>query len=157
MKSRLFASVALGAAVMLGATGCSMISTQATTIQYAPSDGVIVEGSGPLKVSNVLIVANEDGSMGNLIAAIVNDTAESHTLHMEIGEGSGVIEASVRVPANTIISLGTEETDPLLLEDLDVMPGSDVPVYFQSGDSEGTIVSVAVLDGKQEYLRHLVP
>jgi len=142
---------------MLGATGCSMISTQATTIQYAPSDGVIVEGSGPLKVSNVLIVANEDGSMGNLIAAIVNDTAESHTLHMEIGEGSGVIEASVRVPANTIISLGTEETDPLLLEDLDVMPGSDVPVYFQSGDSEGTIVSVAVLDGKQEYLRHLVP
>jgi len=157
VKSRLVASVALGAAVMLGATGCSMISPQATTIQYSPSDGVFVDDSGPLKVRNVLIVANEDGSQGNLIAAIVNDTAETQTLRMEIGEGSGVIEKSVRVPANTILSFGTEETEPLLLDGLDTMPGADIPIYFQSGDSDGTVVSVAVLDGAQKYLAHLVP
>ena len=35
MKPRLIASLAIGALVVLGTTGCSMISTQATTITYS--------------------------------------------------------------------------------------------------------------------------
>ena len=62
MKPRLIASLAIGALVVLGTTGCSMISTQATTITYSAAEGVNVHGAGPLEVRNALIVANEDGS-----------------------------------------------------------------------------------------------
>ena len=48
--------------VVLGTTGCSMISPQATTIPYSAADGVNVPASGPLKVRNALFVANEDGT-----------------------------------------------------------------------------------------------
>ena len=156
MKPRLIASLAIGALVVLGTTGCSMISTQATTITYSAAEGVNVHGAGPLEVRNALIVANEDGSEGNFVAAIVNQTDESVTLNMEFGEG-GAIKESIRVPANSVVSLGTEDTEPLLIEELDTLPGSDIPAYFQSGDAEGVLVSVPVLDGGLAYLAPLVP
>jgi hypothetical protein len=154
VKSRLIASVALGAVVLLGATGCSMISPQATTIAYAPSDGITVDGTGPLKLRNVLIVANDEGTAGNLIGAIVNETSDPQTLKLDIREGE--ITDSIRVPANSVVSLGTEDTDPLLIDGLDAMPGSDLPVYFSSGD-QGTLATVPVLDGQLDYLREFVP
>ena len=156
MKPRLIASLAIGALVVLGTTGCSMISTQATTITYSAAEGVNVHGAGPLEVRNALIVANEDGSEGNFVAAIVNQTDESVTLNMEFGEG-GAIKESIRVPANSVVSLGTEDTDPILLKGLDTPPGADIAGYFQSGDAEGVLVSVPVLDGGLKYLAPLVP
>ena len=74
MKSRLFASLAVGAAVVLGTTGCNLVAPQATTIDYSASDGVNVPESGPLQVRNALIVADEEGTVGNFVAAIVYDT-----------------------------------------------------------------------------------
>jgi hypothetical protein len=156
-KGRVVASIAIGAALVLGTTGCSMISPQATTIQYSAAEGVNVYGSGPLAVRNAFIVANEDGSEGNLIAAIVNETDESQTLNIELGEGSSTIPVTVRVPANSTLSLGAEGEEPILIEDLDTLPGSDIPGYFQSGDAEGQLISVPVLDGALPYLESLVP
>lgn len=155
---RFFAVVAISAAVALGASGCSMISTQATTIEYSPSDGISVpNSSGPLHVRNALIVANEEGTDGNLVAAIVNDTAESQTLNIEYGEGSSASRVTVRVPAGDVISLGTDDTEPLLLEGIDMKPGANMPVFFQSGDGEGALSVVPVLDGSLEYLSDFVP
>ncbi|MDY0910826.1 DNA modification methylase [Microbacterium sp. CFBP9034] len=157
MKPRLIASLAIGTALVLGTTGCSMISPQATTIDYSAAEGVNVYGSGPLDVRNAFIVANEDGSQGNLVAAIVNQTDVSHTLRIELGEGSSAIPLTLRVPANTTISLGADGEDPILVEDLDTPAGADIPGYFQSGDGEGVLVSVPVLDGELDYLAPLVP
>jgi hypothetical protein len=157
VNRRLIASLAVGAAVVLGTTGCTLNSVQATSIPYSAAEGVNVWGSGPLQVRNALIVANEDGSEGNFVAAIVNQTDESHTLNIEFGEGDGAIEKTVRVPANSVVSLGTEDTEPLLIEELDTLPGSDIPAYFQSGDAEGVLVAVPVLDGGLSYLAPLVP
>ncbi|MCR2762567.1 DNA modification methylase [Microbacterium sp. zg.B48] len=157
MKSRLIASLALGALVVLGTSGCSMISVQATTLQYSPSDGVNIPDSGPLEVRNVLIVADEEGNDGNLVAAIVNATSDSQTLRIEFGEGSAKSTESIRVPANTTVSLGTEETEPLLLEGIDTKPGSDLPMYFQSGDADGILFTVPVLDDSLDYLAGLAP
>ncbi len=157
MKSRLIASLAVGALVVLGSSGCAMLSTQATAIQYSPSDGVNIPDSGPLQVRNVLIVADEDGTDGNLVAAIVNQTSDSHTLTIEYGEGSSKSTEEIRVPANTVLSLGNEETEPLLLEDINTKPGADLPMYFQSGDSEGVLFTVPVLDGSLDYLTDLAP
>jgi len=157
VKSRLIASLAVGALVVLGSSGCAMLSTQATAIQYSPSDGVNIPDSGPLQVRNVLIVADEDGTDGNLVAAIVNQTSDSHTLTIEYGEGSSKSTEEIRVPANTVVSLGNEETEPLLLEDINTKPGADLPMYFQSGDSDGVLFTVPVLDGSLDYLTDLAP
>jgi hypothetical protein len=155
VKSRLIASLALGAAVLLSTTGCAMLATQATTIPYSPSDGVNVPFSGPLQVRNALFVADESGKDGNLLAAIVNSTDKTETLHLEIGVDDPITE-TIRVPANTTVSLGVTD-DPLLVKGLDVKPGANVPVYFQSGDAEGVRVDVPVLDGTLDYLAPFVP
>ena len=157
MKSRLIASLAVSAFVVLGTSGCAMLSTQATTIPYSPSDGVNVPDSGPLQLRNVLIVTDEDGADGQLVAAIVNATGESHTLSIEYGEGSSASSERIRVPANSTISLGTEETEPLSLEGIDTKPGTNLPMFFQSGDAEGILFDVPVLDGALDYYGDLLP
>ena len=157
MKSRLIASLAVGALLLLGTTGCAMLSTQATTIPYSPADGVNIPDAGPLQVRNVLIVSDESGTDGNLVAAIVNETSDSQTLRIEYGEGSAKTDATIRVPANSILSLGDGETEPLLLEGIDTKPGANLPMYFQSGDGDGILFDVPVLDGALDYLADLAP
>jgi hypothetical protein len=157
VKPRLIASLAIGAAVILGTTGCSMISPQATTITYSAAEGVNVHGSGPLEVRNAFIVANEDGSQGNFVAAIVNQTDKSQTLNLEFGEGSSAVQKKVRVPANSVVSLGTKDEDPLLIDGLDTLPGAILATYFQSGDAAGVVAKIPVLDGQLTYLAPLVP
>ncbi|GAA5207402.1 DNA modification methylase [Microbacterium kyungheense] len=155
MNRRLIASLAVGAALVLSTTGCSMISPQATTIPYSAAEGVNVHDSGPLEVRNAFIVANEDGTAGNFVAAIVNQTEDTHTLNVEIGEGGPTL--TVRVPANTTVSLGSDEDEALEIEDFEGLPGTDVDAYFQSGDSDGALVSLPILDGSLDYLSAVAP
>lgn len=151
---RFIAAAALGAAVILGAGGCSMVSSQATTIPYSPADGVNVPDSGPINVRNALVVANEEGTEGNFIGAIINTTDERQTLHIEYGDDSSV---TIRVDGGETITLGSDGDDPLLLEDIDSLPGTTMPMYFQSGDAEGVLQQVPVLDGSLDYLAPYVP
>jgi len=113
VKSRLIASLALGAAVVLGTTGCNMLAPQATTIQYSASDGVNVPDSGPLKVRNALIIANEDGTLGNLVAAVVNSTEDDLTLNVSIDGQAQKLE----VGANSSVSLGVDSA-AMLFDDV---------------------------------------
>ncbi|MFT4231075.1 MAG: DNA modification methylase [Microbacterium sp.] len=154
-KSRLLAALALSAAVALGATGCTFITPQSTELEYSPSDGVEVFGSAPLQVRNALVVANEEGTAGNLVAAIVNPTDGPLTLRLEVGEAR--TPASLLVPADSVVSLGTAGTAPLALSGFDTAPGAVVPIYFQSGDEDGVRVDVPVLDGTLPYYAELAP
>lgn len=153
MNTRRLAPVALAVAVLLGATGCSMVSPQATTIEYSPADGVSIPSSGPLKVRNALLIADESGSSANFLAAIVNDTDEAETLNVGV---DGRTEA-VRVPARSVVSLGFDGADPILFSGLDTRAGADLDVSFQSGDGEAVVHSVPVLDGTLDYLADFVP
>ena len=153
MNTRRLAPVALAAALLLGMTGCSMISPQATTIPYSPADGVNVPDSGPLKVRNALFVADTSGKNANFLAAIVNDTDDDHKLRVGV-DGAGKV---VAVPAHSTVSLGFDGADPLLFTKLDTQAGADLDVTFQSGDGEGVKISVPVLDGELDYLADFVP
>ena len=153
MNTRRLAPVALAAAVLLGVTGCAMISPQATTIPYSPADGVNVPASGPLKVRNALFVADEAGENANFLAAIVNDTDKAQTLLVGV-DGAN---KSVRVPARSTVSLGFDDAEPLLFEGLDAAPGVDLDVTFRSGDGDTIVYSVPVLDGALRYLEEFVP
>ncbi|MFF1538765.1 DNA modification methylase [Microbacterium sp. NPDC058269] len=154
MKSRLVASAALSALVLLGATGCTFITPQSTKTEYAASDGVNVsDADGPIDVRNALVVATEDGSIGNFVAAIVNPTDEKATLTITV---EGVDPLTVTVPAGGTVSLGADE-EPLRIDGLDTKPGATVEIHFQSGDSTGVKTEVPVLDGTLPYYTDLVP
>ncbi|MES2866118.1 MULTISPECIES: hypothetical protein [Microbacterium] len=154
MKSRLVASAAISALVLLGATGCTFITPQSTEIAYSASDGVnIADSDGPLEIRNAMIIATEDGATGNLIAAIVNPTDKPATLTVEI---EGLDPLTLRVGAGDTVSLGAN-AEPLRIDDLDTMPGATIKIYFQSGDATGTAADVPVLDGALSYYADLVP
>jgi hypothetical protein len=157
--ARLVTTAALGAALLVGTSGCALVSTQATTIQYSPADGVNVPDSGPIQVRNALIIAEEEGGPGNLVAAIVNPTGESATLTIELGEGSAAQSETVRVPARTTISLGNPDGDDeaLQFDEIDAPPGATIPVYFQSGDAEGVLQEVPILGADLDYYGELLP
>lgn len=155
MKSRLVASAAISALVLLGATGCTFISPQSTTIEYSASDGVnIADSDGPLDVRNAFVVATEDGSVGNFVAAVVNPTLDKATLTITV---AGLEPIEVPVAAGETISFGSEEKEPLRIDDLDTRPGATVEIHFQSGDGAGTKADVPVLDGTLPYYADLVP
>ncbi|MBS1699749.1 MAG: DNA modification methylase [Actinobacteria bacterium] len=154
MKTRLAASLAISALVIVGASGCSMIAPQATTIDYSASDGANVPKSGPIEVRNAFFVVDEAGTTGNLIAGLVNTTSDSATIHISVGDGPG---QSVRIPGQKSVSLGGDESLPLTFEGLDTKAGKTVDVYFQSGDAEGVKYAIPVLDGTLPYYSTLVP
>jgi len=154
VKSRLVASAALSALVLLGATGCTFITPQSTKIEYPASDGVNVsDADGPIDVRNALVIATEDGKIGNFIAAIVNPTADSATLTVGIADGEPF---TITVPAGGTVSLGSDD-EPLRIVGLDTKPGATVEMHFQSGDSTGVKAEIPVLDGSLSYYSDLVP
>ncbi|BDZ55687.1 DNA modification methylase [Agromyces marinus] len=153
MKARLAASVALALGIALGGSGCAMITYQATTEAYDPSDGVSAD-VGALDVRNILVIS-EDGEEGNLILAVVNTGDDDATLEIEFVDSGDSYE--IDVEAGQTISLGTEDEEPLLIEGLDAEVGGNVDVYLQSGSAEGVQVSVPVLDGGLPEYADLVP
>ncbi|MGO2746381.1 DNA modification methylase [Microbacterium sp.] len=155
MKSRLVASAAVSALVLLGTTGCTFLTPQATSIDpYNVSDGVNVPDSeGPLDIRNAMVIATEDGSTGNLIAAVVNATSNAETLIIEI---EGLEPLRLHVGAGDTVSLGAN-AEPLRIDDFDTMPGATVEMYFQSGDATGATAEIPVLDGTLPEYSDLVP
>lgn len=143
MKTRIIASLAAVGVVMLTATGCGLVTTQATTIEYTASDGVNlpVEETAPLHVRNALVIADRDGAEGNLIAVLANTSEDTQTFSADWDGGS----VSVDVPAGETVSLGAN-ADPELLTDLDTLPGETVSMYVQPGDGEGVQLEVPVLN-----------
>ena len=152
MKSRFIASLALGAAVVLGATGCNMIAPQATTIDYSPSDGVNVPDSGPILVRNAMVITDDEGISGNFLAALVNDTDEDLELLVSLGDELQIIP----VEAREVVSLGGD-TAPMFFQDLDTPAGATVEVAFQSGEGSGVAIEVPVLDGELPYYADFTP
>ncbi len=153
MKLRLVASIAIGAALTLGAAGCSLVAPQATTIEYSASDGVNVPDSGPIEVRNAMVIADEEGTTGNFIAAFVNPTAQRQTIVF----GFGSAAADLVIEAGDSLSLGVDGNEPIRLEGIDTPPGAQLSMSFQSGDGEGVTLDVPVLDGSLPPYEDLVP
>lgn len=154
MKARLAASAALAIGLALGASGCSMLTYQATTEKYNPSDGVSAD-VGDLDLRNILIVSDE-GVDGNLVMTVINTSEEDATLGVQVGTGDGeVIE--IEVGAGETLVLGSEDDEPVLLEGIDVEVGGLLPLYFQYGDAEGVEKLVPVLDSSLPEYADLAP
>ncbi|WP_162893205.1 DNA modification methylase [Microbacterium halotolerans] len=154
MKTRSLASVALGAAVILGTVGCGAITPQATTIDFSPSDGVnvAVPDGAPVQILNALLVKNDGETDANFVAALVNDSDSDQTVTLSWDGGSAAIE----VPAGSVASYGADES-ALLLQNVSAAPGATEEVVFQSGGTEGVAQKVQVFDTELAYLSTLAP
>lgn len=151
MNTRRLAPLALVGALLLGTTGCTFVTDQATLTEYNPGDGVGFS-VGDLKVRDALIIADEQGALGNFSAAVINDADRSQTLTLTWDGGS----ADIDVNAGQTLTLGFDGDEPKLLEDLGTPPGALASIEFSDG-SQSTLATIPVLDGGLEHYRDLVP
>jgi hypothetical protein len=147
-RGRRAAAAAAIAMLTLGATGCGAINEQATTFQYAASDGIVLN-VGDLNVRNLLIVTKSATDKARLIGSLVNSTDAAQTLKVELSTGS----VSISVPAKTTVKL--EEIEKIL-PSTGVLPGSRVEATLSVGsNSDG--ITIPVIDGTLEEYREFVP
>ncbi|KTR82134.1 hypothetical protein [Leucobacter chromiiresistens] len=159
MKTRIASTVAVAAAIVLGATGCSLVAPIATATPYGPSDGVNVD-VGAVDVRNIMLVADESGENFNVVFGAVNQSGEPQDLTITfIGSGSQQASAEFEVPTgNTLFGDPEGEQTPVLvtLDGLEV--GSTIEAYFQIAGSPEVPYQVPVLDGTlEEYRQYVLP
>ncbi|MBP1327047.1 hypothetical protein JOF28_002279 [Leucobacter exalbidus] len=159
MKIRIASSIALAAALALGATGCSLIAPQGTLEPYAPSDGVEVTIEG-VDVRNLMLIADESGENFNVVFTAYNRTgADSDVTMTFVTEDSETASASFVLPEGTTAfgNPAAPET-PVLVSIPDLVIGSTINAYFQVEGAAEAEHKVPVLDGTlAEYQDYVLP
>jgi len=155
VKSRVAASIALAAALMLGATGCTFSANIATEKPYDPSDGVGAE-VGELSIRNALLIGDDPEEL-NLVMTVVSaaDTDRRVTVQWE-ADGERVTE-EIFVGANGRTAFGGPEQDQLLITGSGATIGGLVPVFFAYPGAEGVEVLIPVLDGSLPEYELYIP
>ena len=151
MKTRRIASsIALAAAVALGATSCGLMVPQNTTQTYAPSDGIDVN-VGDLMVRNLMLIADESGKNFNVVFTGVNNAADSGLLRITFVSDDGAAEASADFLLEqgiTVFGDPNGDVAPVLVTIPNLKPGATVKAYFEGASgSEELSRQVPVLDG----------
>lgn len=149
---RTASSILVAGLLAVGATGCGLVTNQATTKDYSASDGVngpMVEG---VRVVNLLGLT-DDGVDVNFIGSIVNDSKDDVAVSFESVDDTS-INATIRVDAGLTVRLGIDED--LLFVGLNAAAGSITPIYVQHGAAPGSQLLVPVLNGDlPEYADYL--
>lgn len=159
LKSRAAASALLAAALTVGITACSLGSPQLPQT-YDPSDGIGAD-IGDLDVRNALLVTT-DGTRASLVVSVINQTTTQQALTVQYKSTSSTAAAgrasvNLTVPASSTVTYGFKTSDQVVLEGIDTQPGALFPVYFQSGNAEGSELGVPVLDATLSEYSTLTP
>lgn len=156
MKSRVAASIALAAALMLGATGCTFSAEIATEKEYDPSDGVGAE-VGELAIRNALLIGDTSDTL-NLVMTIASSADVDRRLTVQWqSEGERVSEAFVvRAGERTRVG-GPDDEIQILLSSTGATIGGLLPVFFAYNGAEGVEVLVPVLDGSLPEYELYIP
>lgn len=153
-RRNVFAGLALAA--VLGTTGCSAINPQATTFEYAPSDGtqttVYAEEShldGMVDFLNIAVITDGANDQGRVIGTIHNKSENSQQVELEINNSS----ESFTLDAGEVLSLEEEE---IVLDQVGTEPGELAEGTATAfGNSED--FHVTVLPPRLEEYRELYP
>ncbi|GAA1496572.1 hypothetical protein [Paeniglutamicibacter kerguelensis] len=151
-KNRGRRAVAAAALAMLalGLTSCSAINQQATTLQYAASDGIVLN-IADLEVRNMMLVAKSANDEARLIGSVLNNTATAQTLDLKLSTGS----VSIKVPAKSVVEL-EKDANKTILPATGVMPGLQATATLSVGGSSDE-VGIPVVNGVLEEYRPYVP
>jgi hypothetical protein len=147
----------LAGAVLLGTAGCTFISTQATLIQYDPSDGVGTK-VGDVKVLNALALINEDEHAISLLINFDNSGDRTANVNLQYLSGGEKTTTTKSVNPGEPQSYGNAVGEPqIIILNPGVKAGDLFPVYIQYGKHEGKELLVPVLAGDDPYYEDLVP
>jgi len=155
VKARITTAVVITLGITFGTTGCSLFAPQATTTRYEASDGVGAD-VGELAIRNAIVIS-DNGKTGNLIVTVANNGSTGHALGVQYKTATGRANTSIVVDAKKTVVLGTGETTPLELKNIDSIPGSLMPIYFQYGEVPGRQLLVPVLTTAQSAYSTLGP
>lgn len=155
MKNRIASSIALAAAILLGATGCGLAAPQGTTDPYAPSDGVQTDVAG-VAVRNLMLIETRAGGEFNIVFTAVNPSDSNQNLRLAFSDDSGSVkgEASFNLEPGTNI-FGTED-EPEMVRLPNVNAGSTVNTFVQVAGAADVEIDVPVLDGTLDEYKDLV-
>lgn len=159
MKIRIASSIALAAALALGATGCSLIAPQGTLEPYAPSDGRDISTQN-VDVRNIMLIADETGENFNVVFSAVNRSGSEQQLTINfVTEGSASASAEFDIPTgNTRFGNPDDEQAPVLVSLPGVSAGATVTAYFQAAGTPEVEYQIPVLDGTlAEYRDYVLP
>lgn len=151
--ARAAASVVLAGALLVGTTGCTFISTQATLIHYDPSDGVGTD-VGDVQARNVLALINEDGRAISLLVTLVNSGTRTANVTLQYKSGGEKVDTLKSVNPGEVKTYGTTPDDTqIIVLNPGVKAGGLFPVYIQYGKNEGKELLVPVLsaDNNPQY------
>lgn len=155
MKARIGAAVVLAALLSLGASGCALITPQATTKEVEVANGV--NGSvGEIDIRNATIISN-DGEVGSLLISFYNGSGTDQELAVQYESNGRKTQQVITVASSGLTSFGAKGETQLLLEGIATPPGALLPIFFQYGDAEGVELRVPVLTSNFEEYTGLEP
>ncbi|MCH8564003.1 hypothetical protein LSI54_11670 [Nesterenkonia sp. AY15] len=143
------AAVSVAAAALLGASGCSAVNYQATTQQYAASDGTRADVED-VKFRHMAFITDEAGNPARAMGSIINTGTEDAEVEVT-ADGETF---STTVPAGEKISLELDEE--LVVESFQGEPGAMHEITV-SVDGESKQILASVFDGVLPEYRHLLP
>ncbi|MGO3147243.1 MAG: DNA modification methylase [Leucobacter sp.] len=147
MKNRIAASIALAAGLALGASGCSLIATNGTEVQYAPSDGIEITANG-VALRNVLLVVDDSGENLNLVFTGVNSTESPARVSVNLSADAGDALVEFELPVGTTSFGDLEQDQDVLVATIpDVAAGTTIESYFTINGEGDMHEFVPVLDG----------
>ncbi|MBD7996154.1 hypothetical protein H9639_12675 [Arthrobacter sp. Sa2CUA1] len=148
-RTRTAAAAGVIALSLLGATGCSAVNDQATTMEYSPSDG-IVQDIGELQLRNIVVVSDGDGEPGRLLGTAANASTEPITFELSIGG----TDLSWNIPAGGKVVYDDEPQ--ALVESVNVVPGTGIRAEATAA-SESATLNIPVVDGQVPYYKDYLP
>lgn len=175
LRARVLVSVAVAASIALGATGCEFMSPAHTKEIKQITDGVNVS-TGSIDVRNALFISDQEDD-ARFVGTIVNTGSDEVTLSIEVGGDT----QTVVIPGNSRADLGANtpkagsessadsaegnagqgsevaDSEAVLFDASDVVPGSLVKTYFSYSGAEGVSASVPVLTSALEEYQTLAP
>ncbi len=157
LKNRIAASIALAAGLALGASGCSLIAHNGTSVQYAPSDGVEISAPG-VALRNIILVADQSGENFNVVFTAVNstDAPASVSITFETAGESSLVEFVAPVGSTSFGNLD-EGQDVLVATLSGVEAGQTIEAFFTINGEGDLHEYVPVLDGTLvEYQRYVL-
>ena len=150
MQHRPLAAAAAAVVVALAATGCNILTPQATTIQYDPSDG-ISGTTGTVEFHNALLVGEPEGDALNLAVTFTNP-GDATTVEVRVDDEA----KQVRVPQGTTV-FGFPDEEQLVFEVDEVEFGAHRNVSFQADGAEPAGVGVQVFSTEFPDYAELAP
>lgn len=155
-RRNVFAGLALAA--LIGTTGCSAVNPQATTFEYAPSDGTQTtvmadensdSNSDAVDFLNIGVIAESADGVGALMGTIHNKSDSNQNVELQINDES----LSFSLEADEILKLEDEE---VTIEGVGTEPGS-LADGVASAFGQDEEFNVSILPPTFEEYRELYP